>query len=360
MCSGQECEDIYHLACAGLTELPTGDWFCPNPPGCKGRPRGVRLEAVAPVAPAAEEGDDGKKRKRSPGKRVTKKKRVGGAEGSDDEAPEEAVATAAAPLAVATAAATTDEEGEEDGRTWKLVEPLHIGGKEYPRVTCESLDGRVYYAMNPFAYEVLGMPGHAASSHIQHNVGWPDRLNVTSKFNPRDCERLRRIGFLGSRQSMSGPAVGIGSGRVRVLITADAIRVVVATVPGLKDDPKVMAGVKLMEDALKDDKPTPLPDPPAPSAEELAAAAKADAEDDRAAAAVAAMAGGIPLDPDDPAAQLFAQAKEIQAAVGQFRSVLGDLRRDIDALKVKVSPQPPAESSPAPAAEPVAEPAPKP
>jgi hypothetical protein len=289
---------------------------------------------------------DGKKRKRpsalaqttTTGKRTAaKKKRM--AEEADDEA---ATAAAEEPEAAVPAPApvmTVDEEGEEDGRVWRVLEPLRVAGKEYGRVMCESMENRIYYAMNPFAYDVLGMPGHQASSHIQHCVGWPDRISVTSKLTPRDCERLRRIGFIGNRLSLGPGGAGAPGARVRVLVTADAIRVVVATVPGLKGDAKVMAGVKLLEDALAADKPVPLPDPPAPPAEELAAATKADAKAD--AEEEAAMAAALIPGPNDEIfAELLAATKEVQAGVGQARSTLVDLRRDIDAIKARVATTP--------------------
>lgn len=296
VCSNDACEDVYHLACLGLPSLPDGDWFCPG--GCKGTPRSSVVAANSDAAAAtkgsaaAESIDDGEN------------------DGDDDS------------------------DSGSDGRAWTALRALRVGERTFARVRCGSLGGRVYYAMNPFAHDALGLAGSAASSLVAHSVGWPDRLRVTARAHPRDYARLRSLGFLGARTAAS--ALLGGSSRVRVLVTADAVRVVLAT------HPELAACFARFEDALRaesaaggvEELPEPAALPPAMPVADVAdaqgqsAAANKRAEEDEAEAV-------------DAGTVMLGMLEELRRDVGAFKETLDGLQESVADMRRRLEELPP-------------------
>ena len=57
-CDG-DCDNWYHFACVGLTQLPEGEWFCQE---CKAKPKRRRVESDGSAGLGADDDEEEKAR----------------------------------------------------------------------------------------------------------------------------------------------------------------------------------------------------------------------------------------------------------------------------------------------------------
>eukprot|EP00727_Mastigamoeba_balamuthi_P009101 m51a1_g4813 hypothetical protein (396) ;mRNA; r:138013-139561 len=277
VCSNDKCEDIFHLQCVKLAQLPTGDWFCPDK--CRGTPR---------------------------------------------DAPESETSEGA--------------ELNADGKTWKAMKPLVWRGTAYPRVWCETLK-RTYYPMNPLAYDLLNLPGASVSSQMLKHAEEPERLRITSKSHPRDADRLRRLGVLSPKAprvaglESPGGAQSPRGGQIRVLVTLEAVRSLIDKIPALQSDANVTANMAMLDEVLRNDDLSPQPDPvadePTPTADGAAGANKRSATDMESQSTPQQQQEG------DPGLAILVEVRAIAAELARARAELETAKADIALLKSK-------------------------
>ena len=87
--------------------------------------------------------------------------------------------------------------------------PLTVGERKYRRVLCDG--ERVYYALTPFASDMLGLQAKELADALRTTSGYPDFVYMRESVFPHDVARLRELHLMNDAT------------RNRAFITADAI-----------------------------------------------------------------------------------------------------------------------------------------
>lgn len=290
VCSNNKCEDIFHLKCVGLDELPQGDWFCSAAlGGCHGA---SREDAATPAAMRAKE------------------------EGVDTSL--------------------------TDGREWHMLPPLEFRGVLYPRVLCSTLK-RVYYPMNMLAYDLFAMQPAIVSSLLLKNAPEIERLRVTGSSTPQDYRRLRDLGFISScsmrvdaTEAEKAEKAAVNR-RVRVMITIEALHAVIGVTPSMQTDVALQTSMTELVEKTKDElSVVPIPDEEA--LEKSAARASLSSPAPRGATPTPLMS---PAASEDPASMFLDQIRSLREEVARRREDVLKLADAVHAFKQQVAVTPP-------------------